>query len=373
MLKLLCLTLFFRGDVSAKLICGNSLFYNCKRLSFGFVTNIEDCIIRFNDIPTDMSASDDVEASAMCGTYPVASAVFNTFPGNGSVVKNCLIENTNESLVAGLVSEKDSPSSSNLRPYENSSVLFRGFDSFIGCSFKNLIGCVQRFTKIDMCNFVNCLYALLGDLSDYVLRYQGLDEEKREVEVANSIFEDCRDVINFVTSVTNCQFIGSNEEIIGSFDRSDGYNALSIEKCSFYNSRTKEKPIIEFKNKANHCLADCVFDGIDASELYKSLIDVGPSGGHLTVSSCTFANCATSDGNEIIKTEGGYYTGAFKKKYVPVELSEIKNCHGLENVNDGKNKVKDPPIQHKTKKGIEIGASIENEDVGVPGFDPTTA
>lgn len=345
-----------------RLICENSLLYNCKNFSQGFELHFSKNVIRYSDPPTG-------EGSVFCAGQT-----------SGSEVAGCLIENTNEQALADILSWNKILED---KSYGYSSpFIFENVGLFSACTFKNLPRCILGFKKAERCEFINCVDVIKGDNNEK-------QDEEKEISVSDCIFEQCLNVLECVTRISNCQFSGCLENIATSFN--DGVNSLHIEKCGFYNTRAKQaRAVLNFANKGEHTLEKCVFDGLDcqmseAIEVYSEC---------LTIEDCSFKNCKVGYGedndNGFIRISSTQYGGFLNKKKVGQETHAIvKNCPDLkrrkysDDDNDDSEEMylagqketetNEVPAFHKTAKGENIGTTVDPDEAGVPGFNPLSA
>jgi hypothetical protein len=345
-----------------RLICENSLLYNCKNFSQCFELHFSNNVIRYSDPPAG-------EGSVFC-----------TGQNSGSEVAGCLIENTNEQALADILDWNkilEGKSYGYTSPF-----IFENVGLFSACTFKNLPRCARTFKKAERCEFINCVDVLNGES-------KGIDE--KDISVSNCLFEQCLNVLENVTNVSNCQFSGCLENIVKSFSEDD-VNPLHIEKCGFYNTKANNaRGILGFWNKGEHTLEKCDFNGLD----YRGSNAIEVSSECLTIEDCSFKNCKVGYGEDndsaFIRISSTHFGGFLNKKKVGQEIhARIKNCPDLkrrkyfgegDDSDDegmflaGQKGVEstEVPIMHKTAKGENIGSTVDPDEAGVPGFNPLPA
>ncbi|MEK4716731.1 hypothetical protein NST66_04095 [Priestia sp. FSL W8-0524] len=239
---------------------------------------------------------------------------------------------------------------------ENSNYIILAIEksTYRNCSFKNINRCINGEATIAECSFESCKSVIT-----------------RSSEIVNSLFKECERIFtgdNF--SIKHSQFVDCRNRIV----HGEGIN---IEFCEFYNvvsdfSGSVSHACFEFmcsENAVSNKVFKCLFDGVKVDEgfLIKGFTSRKISSPKVLVQDCDFKNCTTKRSTNVIVKEYDHYYGLFNKK-VETKPVSIRNCRGLEEVNEGRDYAGEFMIRGKTRKGVKIGVTVAGAVLGAPGL-----
>lgn len=268
----------------------------------------------------------------------------------GIHTKRCI--NINNCIVAGV------PTFLNLK--FNYSVWKVNHAEFKNCTFNNLMNCIDgRDVSIFNCLFT-CVNGAMSGTST----------------ISECIFKNCENIITEISSgskIRYCQFSNCKNLIISS-DYSGG---VIIEYCEFYNIKFEKKDTskvgcISFNSSNNEHFSSnyvrkCIFNGIDVSDHFLMIGNVHEKVYRnqfvYQVEDCNFQNCVTQRESKVILSKYDYYYyGLFSDHTVDVTTAYIKNCKGLDRINQEGNTANGIMEKAQSHSGEIIGSTLSESN-----------
>lgn len=259
---------------------------------------------------------------------------------------------------------------------------------FYRCTFKNIIGCINRAATVSHCRFEDC---------DEVVEFGILNLNNNVKKLEQCIFERCENVVenSTTTDILYCQFLSCRNQLV----HSGMSGSCSVQYCEFYNTRFESTLCsatacltaaacltfdrMKGKNIHSSRIKNCVFDGVElvCTNQNAYLYDMGNGflirgklydkidGVAVWIENCYFHNCKTNRDDKRIIEMRSFYTRPFSSKLIEIKSVSISDCSGLDNVNQENGVADDVPIRTIGEKDAVIGATFEfgMDKIGIVG------